>query len=70
MTEAEMNELATREKKCEAAPPWESQVPPLEETLRIPHEDNEVIESMDDVRAEPHFKEKNILIWRPHIYFI
>jgi hypothetical protein len=45
-------------------------VPPLKETLFIPHDHGEVLESMDDERASPQSKEKDILHWQPHIHFI
>lgn len=70
MTDEEMDELSTREKKFETLPSWTFQVPPLKETLRIPHEDSQVIDNMDDERASPVFKAKNVLIWNPHIHFI
>lgn len=78
MTQDQVDECRRREKKWEKVPEWVDKVPPLKETLKIPHkkevyvENNEyvVLESMDDPDASEPFREKNILIIRPHIYFI
>lgn len=65
----QMDQSRARPKIYESVPEWTQKVPPLEKTLRIPHDDFQVIEDMDDDRAEPAFKEKNILVWKPHIHF-
>ncbi|OAA54608.1 phosphoesterase [Niveomyces insectorum RCEF 264] len=63
---------AATPKKMETLPPWTNNVEPLKELLYIP--DTVPTEpqpnSIDDPRADPAFKEKNILILRPHIHFI
>ncbi|KFY02089.1 hypothetical protein V490_00655 [Pseudogymnoascus sp. VKM F-3557] len=78
MTNDQIDEFRTREKKFETVPEWTRKIGPLGETLRIPHikggggEGNEleVLDDMNDKRASIPFKEKNILIWEPHIFFI
>jgi hypothetical protein len=42
-------------------PDWANRVARLKETLVIPHEDGEVLESFDDERASPQLAAKNIL---------
>ncbi|KFY09983.1 hypothetical protein V492_05261 [Pseudogymnoascus sp. VKM F-4246] len=78
MTNDQIDEFRNREKKFETVPEWTKKATPLEETLRIPHikggggegKELEVLEDMNDERASIPFKEKNILIWEPHIFFI
>lgn len=73
MSDDEVEELKKREKKFEAVPEWTSKVPPLEKTLKIPYTydgDPKVLADFDDERASTPFKEKKVLIWEPHIYFI
>ena len=76
MTNDMLDEMRTREKKYERVPGWVMEVPPLAETLRLPHhrrideDEFDVIEDIDDERASTPFKEKNVLIWKPHIMFI
>ncbi|OAA59611.1 hypothetical protein SPI_05809 [Niveomyces insectorum RCEF 264] len=59
----------------EEDPPWVARVPPLAETLAIPHWDNSVrafvpLPGFHDKRASKEFADKNILIWQPHIHFL
>jgi hypothetical protein len=54
----------------ESVPDWTKCVAPLEETLVIPHENDEVIESFEDIRARAQLAAKNISHWQPHIHFI
>lgn len=78
MTNDQIDEFRKREKKFETVPDWTKKVKPLGETLRIPHikggvgqgTELELLEDKDDKRASIPFKEKNILIWEPHILFI
>lgn len=78
MTDDQIDEFRKQEKKFETVPEWTKKIGALGETLRIPHikggcgEGNEleVLDDMDDKRASIPFKEKNILIWEPHILFI
>ncbi|EGE81258.1 hypothetical protein BDDG_04199 [Blastomyces dermatitidis ATCC 18188] len=51
-------------------PECPKKVEPLEEVLKIPHEDGEVLESFEDLRAGRELQEKSILCWQPHIHFI
>ncbi|KAI9848759.1 MAG: hypothetical protein M1837_006846 [Sclerophora amabilis] len=78
MTHAEMEAIRKREKIFERVPEWTAKVPPLRDILTIPHKRSaerprdgyDVLKSMEDDRASDPFKEKNILIWEPHILFI
>lgn len=72
MTLEERQALAAMPKVFESPPRWVSRVPPLAETLHIPHTiaGKTQLKSLDDERASPPFKEKNILIWHPHTHFI
>ena len=56
----------------ETVPQWTTEVQPLELMLNIPHtiEDETQLESIHDKRTSAPFKEKNILIWHPHIHFV
>ncbi|KXS99868.1 hypothetical protein AC578_4490 [Pseudocercospora eumusae] len=56
----------------EQLPPWTRSVEPLEQTLYIPHEMEGLpqLSNLDDDRASPAFREKNILLWHPHIHFV
>jgi hypothetical protein len=68
----EAEELRTRPestKHYESVPEWTKLVPPLSETLFMPTHDDIVITDKDDKRLEAHFKEKNILMWTPHVLF-
>lgn len=66
----ELEQYQKEDKLLETVPEWASQVPRLEKTLVIPHDNDEVLESMEDVRASAQLAEKNILHWQPHIHFI
>ncbi|CAG7967381.1 unnamed protein product [Penicillium salamii] len=66
----ELEQYQKEEKMFESLPEWSNQVPRLEETLVIPHDDNEVLDSFEDIRASPQLAAKNILHWQPHIHFI
>jgi hypothetical protein len=66
----EIEEIKKQPHVYEKAPEWAEKVPPIDETLKIPFENGQVIENFDDERASGIFKEKNILIWTPHIYFL
>lgn len=57
------------EKQWVDLPSQALQVHPAPETIRIPHEDDEVIMDFEDERSDPAFSKMNILIWTPHIYF-
>jgi hypothetical protein len=70
MSQEELEELNRRAKVFERVPSWTVDVPALAKTLRIPHENGGTLKKMNDVRASLPFKENNILLWHPHIYFI
>jgi hypothetical protein len=70
MLDEEMEEYRHAERKYETVPIWTLSVRPIEETLKIPHEDGEVLSSFNDKRASPQLAEKNILCWQPHIHFV
>ena len=57
------------ERAWEKMPRWADATAPLPSTLVIPTHDNEVLDGMDDPRADAYFKSKNILLWTPHIHF-
>lgn len=68
----EAEELRTRpesSKRYEELPEWTHNVPALPETLIMPSHDNIVMEGFNDPRASDQCKDKNILIWGPHIHF-
>lgn len=70
-----MDEWKTRELIFEEEPEWVARVPPLSETLAIPHWNNDIrdfvpLGNIEDTKASPEFREKNILIWRPHVHFL
>ena len=75
MTNEQIEEFKTWPKKFERAPEWAHNVPPLDYVLKIPHRKHgyegpwETLEDFDDVRASEPFRDKNILIWEPHILF-
>lgn len=68
----EQLEWAKTPKQYETVPDWTKAVPPLEETLHLPHAipDEIQLQGLDDPRVSPPFKDKNILLWRPHIHFV
>ena len=70
MLQEEIEEYRNAERKFERVPEWISHVRPLERVLKIPHDEGEILNSIDDERASPQLAEKNILCWQPHIHFI
>ncbi len=54
----------------ETVPEWTNRVRPLSETLFMRTHDDIVLDGPDDERADIHFKEKNIIMWTPHTFFI
>lgn len=72
MSQEERDAWAATPKVLERIPLWAAEVRPLENKLLIPHciWGETQVESSDDTRASPAFKEKNILIWHPHIHFM
>jgi hypothetical protein len=70
MTREEIEQYQKEKRIFESVPDWTKHVAPLEETLVIPHENNEVIESFEDITASTQLAAKNTLHWQPHIHFI
>lgn len=70
MTREEIEQYRDEERVYEEMPEWAKNVPPLEQTLVIPHEDGQVLDSFDSPKASKQMAEKNILHWQPHIHFI
>jgi hypothetical protein len=70
VTREELEQYQKEEKAFESVPEWTTQVARLEETLVIPHDNNEVLASSEDERASAQLAAKNILHWQPHIHFI
>ncbi|TVY58780.1 hypothetical protein LCER1_G000545 [Lachnellula cervina] len=72
MSQEERDTWAATPKVLETLPAWTAKVAPLRNMLYIPHymAGNEQLDTLDDRRASPPFKEKNILIWHPHIHFM
>lgn len=72
MSQEERETWAATPKVLETVPSWTTEVAPLKMMLCIPHhmDGESQLESLDDRRASPPFKEKNILIWHPHIHFM
>lgn len=66
----ELEQYQKEDKIFESVPEWTNQVPRLEETLVIPHDNDEVLGSFEDIRASVQLAAKNILHWQPHIHFI
>jgi hypothetical protein len=66
----ELEQFQKEDKTFESVPEWTYQVPRLEETLVIPHDNDKVLGSFEDVRASVQMAAKNILHWQPHIHFI
>ena len=75
MTNEMFEEMKSRPKCFEEAPDWVAHVPPVDNVLKIPYRKNgytgpwETLDTFDDVKSSLPFKERNILIWEPHIYF-
>lgn len=70
MSPEEMEQYRKEDRIYESVPEWTSKVPRLEETLVIPHENGEILDSFDDQRVSLQLAAKNILCWQPHIHFI
>ncbi|KAL8647978.1 MAG: hypothetical protein Q9210_005241 [Variospora velana] len=76
ITNDQLEEMKQKPKIFEQSPEWVTDVPPLVNMLKIPQRAHgytgpwETLDDFDDVRASTAFKEKNILIWEPHIYFV
>lgn len=70
VTREELEEYAKEEKLFEVVPGWTERVAALEETLVIPHDDGQVLDSFEDERASAQLAMKNVLHWQPHIHFI
>lgn len=70
VTWEQLEEYQKEDKVLETVPEWTNQVAPLEETLVIPHDNDEVLETFEDVRASAQLAAKNVLHWQPHIHFI
>jgi hypothetical protein len=72
MSQEKREVWAATPKILETVPHWVAKVAPLKVMLHIPHrmDGDSELETLDDQRASPPFKEKNILIWNPHIHFM
>ncbi|KAJ5177537.1 uncharacterized protein N7500_000236 [Penicillium coprophilum] len=70
MSREEIEQYQKEERIFESVPEWTEQVARLEDTLVIPHDNDEVLESFEDERASGQLAAKNILHWQPHIHFI
>ena len=72
MSAEEREEMVARPKVLELEPVWTKNVPPLKDTLFIPHsiKSHSQLSSAGDERASPPFVEKNIVLWHPHIHFM
>lgn len=66
----ELEQYQKEDKILESVPEWTNQVPRLEKPLVIPHDNEEVLGSFEDVKASVQLAAKNILHWQPHIHFI
>lgn len=72
-SKGEIEEIKKRSHVYESAPgwtEWTEKVPPIDDVLRIPFENGEVIVDFEDKGASALFKEKYILLWTPHVYFL
>lgn len=73
-TQDMLEEWRKQERTLEQQPEWVAKIPPLANTLAIPHWDNEkrdfiMLKDFEDDRASPECAGKNVLVWRPHIHF-
>ncbi|KAK2594815.1 hypothetical protein QQS21_007443 [Conoideocrella luteorostrata] len=68
----EQLDWAATPKVIESEPSWTENVPPLRTMLHIPHSQpyTDQLTALDDPRAAPAFKKRNILAIKPHIHFI
>ena len=66
----ELEQYQKEDKIFESVPVWTNQVARLEETLVIPHDNDEILKSFEDERASAQLAAKNILHWQPHIHFV
>ena len=64
-----LRNLPDSEKTYERVPDWVKKVPALSEPLYMRASDRTVLDGEDDPQAEPHFREKNIIIRQKHILF-
>ncbi|RSL42001.1 hypothetical protein BHE90_013780 [Fusarium euwallaceae] len=69
-----LDEWRAQEPKFEKVPVWTEKVPQIEETLVIPHWDNNErkfvpLAGFDCGEASKEFADKNILVWHPHVHF-
>ena len=72
LTPEEVETMQSRpdsERTWERAPGWAERVQPLADILIIPTYDGRMPDNVEDKRAEPHFRSKNILLWYPHVDF-
>ncbi|KAL1897402.1 hypothetical protein Sste5346_004138 [Sporothrix stenoceras] len=74
-TREQLEAWQAQERVYEEEPSWVKHVPRLRRRLDIPHWDNSVrafvsLPGFDDERASDEFKDKNILLWQPHIHFL
>ncbi|KAF9247768.1 hypothetical protein DTO027I6_8709 [Penicillium roqueforti] len=70
MSREEMEQYQKEDRIFESAPEWTDQVARLEDTLVIPHDNEEILGSFDDKRASEQLAAKNILHWQPDIHLI
>ena len=70
MSREETDQYQKEDRIFESTPEWTDQVAQLEDTLVIPHDNEEILGSFDDGRASEQLAAKNILHWQPHIRFI
>ncbi|CAI7611794.1 unnamed protein product [Penicillium glandicola] len=70
MSREEMEQYQKEDRIFESVPEWTDKVVVVQlgETLVIPHDDEEILESFEDERASSQLAAKNILHWQPHIY--
>ena len=66
----DFEELERRPKVLEEVPSWCQHVAPLAQILSIPDEQGTTLSTSDDPEACPEFRDKNIVIREPHIYFV
>lgn len=72
MSQEEQLQWAATPKTYESVPKWTETVLPLEEMLHIHHSmpDEAQLQNLDDPRASQPFKDRNVLLWHPHIHFV
>ncbi|KAJ5807442.1 hypothetical protein N7447_010898 [Penicillium robsamsonii] len=66
----EMGQYQKEDNIFKSIPEWTEQVARPEDSLVIPHDNDEILGSFEDEKASGQLAAKSILHWQPHIHFI